>query len=167
MAEFNTLGGVGILGFVSPIHTNDTYAVIDPLYGTDGLRNVQTIQELNDITFERRRPGMIVGVNGGEIYFKLNNVENEEWAYDLTDWKEIDLNKVLYSDKEIPSGELNSLNTTFFLENEPIFNSEHVYLNGVLQDSGEENDYIIEGNQIEFLIPPRSGSKIRCSYRYR
>ena len=32
---------------------------------------------------------------------------------------------------------------------------------------GEDNDYVIEGNQIEFLIPPRVGSKIRCSYRYR
>ena len=65
MSEFELVGGIGIMGFISPMDTEDTYAVIDPIYGIDGLRNVDTVEELNSISFERRRAGMIVGVNGG------------------------------------------------------------------------------------------------------
>ena len=39
MADLGPLGGVKITGFISPTDTNDTYAVIDPIYGIDGLRN--------------------------------------------------------------------------------------------------------------------------------
>ena len=33
MAEFSSYGGVGNMGFISPMDTLDTYAVIDPLFG--------------------------------------------------------------------------------------------------------------------------------------
>ncbi len=164
MTKFSSLGGVGILGFLSPENTNDTYAVIDPIYGVDGLRNVGSIEELLDITFERRRPGMIVGVGGGDNYYKL---KNSQWKFDLSDWLEIELDKIYYSDKETPTGEINGINTVFQLSHTPISNSEHIYLNGILQDSGEDNDYQITGNIITFLIPPREGFKIKCSYRYK
>ena len=36
MSDFSLVGGIGIMGFLSPMNTNDTYAVIDPLYGVDG-----------------------------------------------------------------------------------------------------------------------------------
>ncbi len=62
MAEFSSYGGVGIMGFISPMDTLDTYAVIDPLYGIDGIRNVENETELNQITYERRRAGMLVGI---------------------------------------------------------------------------------------------------------
>ena len=55
MSKFELYGGVGIMGFISPMDTNDTYAVIDPMYGIDGLRNVESITDLNTIPFERRR----------------------------------------------------------------------------------------------------------------
>jgi hypothetical protein len=164
MGEFELIGGVGIMGFISPMDTEDTYAVIDPIYGIDGLRNVNTLNDLNSISFERRRSGMIVGVNGGETYYKLKNIE---WTFELTDWSELDFNKVFNSDKETPLGVIDNINRVFTLEHTPITNSEHIYLNGVLQDSGEDNDYVIEDNQIIFLIPPRINMKIKCSYRYR
>ena len=161
MSEFGLVGGIGIMGFISPMDTEDTYAVIDPLYGIDGLRNVDTIEELNLISFERRRPGMIVGVGGGETYYKLKNLI--DWSFEITDWDELDLNKVIHIDKELPDESLDGVNATFLLNNNPIPGSEHVYLNGLLQD--EVDDYSINYNTILFNEPPLSGMKIRCSYR--
>jgi hypothetical protein len=66
--------------------------------------------------------------------------------------------------KEIPSGPIDGVNKVFVLTYEPVENSEHLYLNGLLQDSDDDTDYIIEGNRITFLEAPMVGSKIRCSY---
>lgn len=86
MADFSNYGGVGIMGFISPMDTLDTYAVIDPLYGIDGIRNVSDIDELNSISYERRRAGMLVGIDGGNRYFKLKDTV---WTFETTDWDEI------------------------------------------------------------------------------
>ena len=83
MSSFSLSGGVEVLGFISPTDTNDTYAVIDPLYGIDGLRNVNSLSDLNNIPSPRRRSGMVVGVNGGTSYYKLNN---PPWNYTISDW---------------------------------------------------------------------------------
>jgi hypothetical protein len=162
MSRFELLGGVGIMGFLSPMDTRDTYPVIDPVYGIDGLRNVPSIADLNAIPEPRRRSGMIVGVNGGEKYFKLKRIS---WEYNLNDWIELDLTKTFYVDKESPSGVIDGINDVFELSSEPIPNSEHLYVNGLLQDSGPEGDYIIDGKTIIFLNPPYIGMKIKCSYR--
>lgn len=162
MNDFNVRGGIGIMGFLSPMNTQDTYAVIDPIYGIDGLRNVNDLNELLDIPFERRRPGMIVGVNGGENYFKLENVM---WTGQITDWSEVDLSKVIHVDKEIPDGIIDGINQTFVLNSIPIPNSEHLYLNGLLQEEGVDEDYVIVNDTIIFNEPPLVGMKIRCSYR--
>lgn len=83
MSSFSLSGGVEIIGFISPTDTNDTYPVIDPLYGIDGLRNVNSLSDLNNIPQPRRRAGMVVGVNGGSSYYKLNN---SPWNYTISDW---------------------------------------------------------------------------------
>ena len=70
-----------------------------------------------------------------------------------------------FVDKEIPSGSINSSNVTFTLANAPTAGSEHVYLNGVLQESGAGNDYTITGAVITYLSAPLTGEKIRVSYR--
>ena len=158
MSKFELLGGVGIMGFISPMDTRDTYAVIDPIYGIDGFRNVDSIEDLNLIPYPRRRSGMVVGVNGGEKYYKLKKIT---WTYDISDWSEIDLNKIIFVDKEIPQGLVNDDNTVFELSSEPVLNSEHVFLNGLLQDS---DDYTLDGNYIIFNEPPMYNSKIKCSY---
>lgn len=159
MSKFELYGGVGIMGFISPMDTRDTYAVIDPMYGIDGLRNVESITDLNKIPLARRRSGMIVGVNGGEKYFKLKKIS---WVNQLTDWVEIDLSKTFYIDKEVPSGVINDYNHIYELSKIPIPNSEHIYLNGLLQD---EDDYGIMDNVITFYDPPTFGMKLKCSYR--
>jgi len=153
------------MGYISPMATDDTYAVIDPLYGIDGFRNVMTIDDMLEIPEERRRAGMIVGVNGGENYYRLKNIE---WTGEITDWEEVFFqnslsHSITYIDKEKPIGIANDDNKVFELVSEPIENSEHVYLNGLLQDAGE--DYIISGKYIIFTESPMINSKIRCSYR--
>lgn len=65
--------------------------------------------------------------------------------------------------KEKPSGEINGENYKFELSQDVLVDSEHVFLNGLLQDSGE--DYKIEGRVIYFYFPPLPDSKIRVSYK--
>ena len=161
MSNFELIGGIGIMGFISPMNTEDTYAVIDPIYGVDGLRNVSTVEDLNLISVERRRPGMIVGVNGGEVYYKLKRLD--DWSFDIDDWLELDLSKITHIDKEKPNGIIDGINNNFILNNNPIPGSEHIYLNGLLQD--DDDDYQIEYNSILFNEPPSIGMKIKCSYR--
>ena len=83
MGSFSLSGGVEVFGFISPSNTTDQYPVIDPLYGIDGLRNVNTLSDLNLIPTLRRRAGMLVGVSGGTVYYKLNL---PPWNGTLSDW---------------------------------------------------------------------------------
>ena len=64
--------------------------------------------------------------------------------------------------KEIPQGILDGVNKDFTLSNDIVLDSEHVYLNGLLQDNGD--DYVINGSVITFDLAPLPDSKIRCSY---
>lgn len=83
MGSFSLSGGVEVFGFISPSDTTDTYPVIDPLYGIDGLRNVDFLSDLDNIPTLRRRAGMVVGVSGGTTYYKLNP---GPWNNTITDW---------------------------------------------------------------------------------
>lgn len=77
-------------------------------------------------------------------------------------------NSVLQStfvDRETPGGLVNGSNATYTLANTPIAGSEHVYLNGILQEPGAGNDYTIATATITYLTAPLSGDKIRVSYR--
>jgi len=66
--------------------------------------------------------------------------------------------------KEIPQGNINGTNTDFILDFSPVENSEHVYLNGLLQE--KNIDYIVEGKNLIFNIPIRFGNKLTCTYYY-
>lgn len=66
--------------------------------------------------------------------------------------------------KAIPAGLVDGLNTKFILEYEPIPGSDHLYLNGLLQDNDFEGDYMINKNIITFNEAPMIGSKIKCTY---
>lgn len=67
--------------------------------------------------------------------------------------------------RETPSGSVNGSNVTFTLANTPVSGTEHVYLNGILQDPGAGQDYTISGSTITYLAAPISGDKIRVSYQ--
>jgi hypothetical protein len=66
--------------------------------------------------------------------------------------------------RESPSGSINGTNADFSLAFTPVLNSEHVYLNGLLQEPGVGNDYSISGGTITFSTAPVSGDRIRVSY---
>lgn len=70
-----------------------------------------------------------------------------------------------FVDKETPSGTVNGVNNVFTLANTPVAGSEHVHLNGMLQDVGAGNDYTITAAVITFLTAPLTGEKIKVSYR--
>lgn len=70
-----------------------------------------------------------------------------------------------FVDRETPTGAVNGSNTAYTLANTPVAGSEHVYLNGLLQEPGAGNDYTIAGTAITYLSAPQTGDKIRVSYR--
>ncbi len=72
----------------------------------------------------------------------------------------------IFVDKEIPLGLVDNINPTFSLTHTPIENSEHLYLNGVLQESGPTADYTISGSTIVFADPPKDYMKMNCTYHY-
>lgn len=76
-------GSVPITGFIAPTDTNDTYPVVDPLYGIDGLRNVPTDSDLDTIPASRRRQGMVVGSIQSGNYFRLLA---PPWSFTSADW---------------------------------------------------------------------------------
>jgi hypothetical protein len=77
----------------------------------------------------------------------------------------------LYSYKEKPSGVIDGVNKKFYLAHSPIDDSEHIYINGLLSESGIEGDYMINGNEITFSLAPQVNAqfidRILCSYRYQ
>jgi hypothetical protein len=169
MESNKIMGGVSVMGFIAPNSVYDTYPVIDPIYGIDGLRNVDTIDDMLAISFERRRAGMVVGIEGGKRFFKLKDID---WSGKLSDWDELLIflvgdkpNEIKFVDKEKPNGLIDGVNKIFKLDNTPIPGSEHVFLNGILQDSGVEFDYILDEKNIIFNEAPLENMRIICSYR--
>lgn len=69
-----------------------------------------------------------------------------------------------YVVRETPTGLVNNSNTAFVLAATPVANTEHVYLNGILQDVGAGNDYTISGATITFAEAPTTGDKVRVTY---
>lgn len=66
--------------------------------------------------------------------------------------------------RETPAGTVNSINTAFVLAYSPRLGSESVYMNGMLQDAGTGNDYVISAATITFQFAPLLGAKIRVNY---
>jgi hypothetical protein len=72
----------------------------------------------------------------------------------------------LYVDyiKEVPSGAVNGINTTFTLSFTPVANTDQIFLNGIYQESGVNNDYTLSGKTITYAVAPKSGSIILAVY---
>jgi len=74
--------------------------------------------------------------------------------------------------RDVPSGLMNRSNVEFVLANTPISGSEQVFLNGVLQNWGDGNDYTIStsgevittDNTITFAVAPLSTDIILVTY---
>lgn len=81
-------GSVSVTGFIAPTDSTDTYAVIDPIYGIDGLRSVVDHAARNGITTARRREGMLVYTQNDGKYWSL---KSPSWAGTDADWNEAKL----------------------------------------------------------------------------
>lgn len=75
--------GTNVAAPLAPFDTQDVYATHDEQYGRGGYRSVNTAMERDQITAERRKPGMVVNVlqdptesNNGEWVLQLNGT----WA---------------------------------------------------------------------------------------
>jgi len=81
---------IPVSGLLSPISSADTYPIIDPAFGIDGLRNLGGTQSMYNIPLEKRRAGMVVGVpiNNTTGYFKLKPEGNGvTWSVgEVTNW---------------------------------------------------------------------------------
>jgi hypothetical protein len=108
MMSFSLSGGVEVLGFISPTEITDEYPVIDPLYGIDGFRNVNTLDQLNTISSLRRRAGMVVGVSGGTMYYKL---KPSPWNKTISDWELLNFSNTAFT------GGTGSCITDLYIEN--------------------------------------------------
>jgi hypothetical protein len=78
----------------------------------------------------------------------------------------LNVNTAKFVVRETPSGTINGSNDTFTLAASPISGKEQIFVNGILQDSGSGNDYVLTGASIVFETAsiPATGSKIRVSY---
>lgn len=68
---------------------------------------------------------------------------------------------------EVPVGEIDGYNNVFSLKNTPIDPLNlMLFLNGVLQDQGADEDYVLNGNVITFVgRVPITGSKLKAVYQ--
>lgn len=72
-----------------------------------------------------------------------------------------------FFDREVPTGAIDGKNNIFVLSNTPILYSEHIYLNGLLQEP--DRDYTLSGNLIIFdhNSLPEEGDLLQASGRYQ
>lgn len=83
--------GMKLTGLVTTYSPDDNYPVIDPLLGIDGLRCVASVTDMYNIPLERRRGGMVVGVQNNltndTTYYKLKpGVTWSLGTFSITDW---------------------------------------------------------------------------------
>jgi len=104
-----------------------------------------------------------VGVDGYVLYW--NN------GVGKLDYKSVtsqDLSTVvLESDviaNEVPTGVINGANTDYTLANTPESGTVVVLLNGIQQQPGSGNDYILSGTTISFATAPETGMDVMANY---
>jgi hypothetical protein len=125
--------------------------------------------EMNTIPYYSRKQGMMVYIISEKKLYTLSNDE-KEWKFRDDDWRPINIgekksytNPILIN-KEIPLKIESENNNLFYLKNVPIYNSEKIYLNGLLQQKGFDKDYLINGKKIYFNNFIDENSKIKVSY---
>ena len=101
-------------------------------------------------------------ISSGFIFNDYGISNTDIWSADKV-IREITTSNI---NKETPSGVIDGVNKVFRLLYEPVLNSEHIYLNGLLQDGDGDSDcdYTMSGNKITFNEAPIPGDKLKCSY---
>jgi len=140
------IGGVTVTGFIAPSTTGDTYAVIDPIYGIDGLRSVANSVERNAITTLRRRHGMIVFQQDNDNYYKLLP---SPWINTDADWNLLNFGSSGSTSEVVVYFSATTIGQTVFNSVLPItpldITGTKFFINGVKYRYGSSYDYIITG----------------------
>lgn len=78
------------------------------------------------------------------------------------------IEKSKYVVDEIPSGDIDGINDTFYLSNTPIIGKLMFFINGLKMEAGELSDYTITGNIITINLEaiPVEGDKLSVTYIY-
>lgn len=165
--NFARAGGEVVIGNWCTDYTPDGF--IDRSFNigrgfSEATRNdIFTVFKNGSVRFFRETLANITNPLSGMLIFDSGNA-NRPTIHDGTAWRPLAYNDQ-FIDKEIPSGLINGSNVTFTLVNTPVVGSEHVYRNGILQESGAGNDYTISGATITYLTAPLTGDKLRVTYR--
>lgn len=167
----STFDGVALSSGEKILLKNQTAGAENGIYVFNGSGSALTRDTQMDAWAEV--PGAFVAVeegtaNADTIWLCTSNAGGTLGTTAIT-WLQIPTSAGLlnanFVDKEIPSGSINGSNVTFTLANTPTAGSEHLYLNGVLQESGSGNDYTISSATITMTTAPASGEKLRATYR--
>jgi len=125
----------------------------NPVYMTDVPFTPQSPPSFNDVVSIERTSssaysmfigggGQIGGGNSGQVVSV-----DDGWIF-----------------KEAPSGSKNSSNKVFTLTYVPVTGSDHVFLNGLLQQAGGD-DYTISDETITFTVAPDAADKLVVTYQ--
>lgn len=66
--------------------------------------------------------------------------------------------------QEIPTGDIDGINTEFTISETPISETQNLYLNGIFQT--EVSDYTLSGTTITFVTAPQTGDELTITYQY-
>jgi hypothetical protein len=103
---------------------------------------------------------MFVNTLNGDIYHnRLVSDQPEDYGKSNLNLSINDINK------ETPTGIIDGVNKEFLLNDNPVLNTEYIFLNGVLQEQGGSRDYILVDNKIIFNSSPLNGSVLIVSYK--
>jgi len=108
---------------------------------------------------------LIISENDKIVSSGISVKDNEVSNTNIWTSKRVNDEFELFIYKEKPIGEVDGLNVNFVLNFEPIANSEHVFLNGLLMEEGIDSDYVLSGSSIIFNDAPRANSKLICTYK--
>lgn len=118
---------------------------------------------LNNTNFNEGELLVSDGVSVLSSGFIVNDADTSESSIWTSKKIDEELKSFIY--KESPLGDVDGVNAIFTLNYQPILDSEHVFMNGLLLDEGLDNDYILDGNKIIFNEAPPAFSKIKCTYK--
>ena len=134
--------------------TDEPSSKFDVISTTKGTRPFSQMTEAQRLAIATPAVGLHAyqtdGVEGAYV-----NHSTKGWSYN---------GPISFSDREIPTGVKDGVNTVFTLAEVPSIGSEHVYLNGLLQTL--TSDYTIAGGVVTFVSAPISTDELVISSRY-
>ncbi len=104
-----------------------------------------------------------VGVDGYVLYWNNGAGKLDYKAVVAQDLTSVVLEADVIAN-EVPTGDINDINVTFILANTPESGTVVVLLNGIQQQPGSGNDYVLSGTSVIFSTAPETGMDIMVNY---